>query len=85
MQTDEVKAINILKLSEGTLKILAELRADLDSRFSRNPKPEKGAEGVTPEAPNNVLDEIIGNLQDAKSRLYAISSLLRDEVYPKIN
>jgi len=81
----EVKRFTILELSTDISEGIEKLRALVDARFSRSPEPEGEAPHKTPEAPNNVLDEIIEIQQRAKTRLFELCAFLRDDVFPKIN
>lgn len=77
------KEATILQLAEEIGKGLEELRARLDSRFDRTPKPmgESKESGIIP----NVLDEIIAVLKDDEAYLLSMAAFISAKVLPKIN
>lgn len=79
---DTPKEATILSLTKDIKAELSELQSRLDSRFSRSVKecesPDKAEEP-------NILDEIIGGLQDCDKHIADIIAFISSFVLPKIN
>lgn len=64
---------------------LISLRGELDDVFDRHPTPMQGTGGGGVEqGAANILDEIIGDLTDAREIIQSLAAFLRESVLNKI-
>lgn len=77
------KETTILSLSEEIRGLLRDFQSRLDNRFERHPECEEQMD-ERPVIPN-ILDEILGNLEEDRNHLQMIIAFISSDVLPKIN